>query len=78
MRWTKPKPPTEGECRLRRAFLWFPKTIDRETRWLERATWTEKAIRRRMVFPPPREIRGYSPRFYSIEWTPWGWGDVRE
>lgn len=23
-------------------FLWFPKLIDREWRWLERATWEEK------------------------------------
>jgi hypothetical protein len=35
MRWTQPK---HGEHRQRRVFLWFPRTLNRETRWLEMAT----------------------------------------
>lgn len=33
--------PKEGDLRARRGFLFLPKTIGRETRWLERAYWTE-------------------------------------
>lgn len=36
MRW---KQPLEGQRDVRRSFLWWPKTIDGETRWLERASW---------------------------------------
>lgn len=38
MKWTKP---TFGDERTKTAFLIFPKTIRRETRWLERASWLE-------------------------------------
>lgn len=31
-----------GQLRERTWFLIFPKTINGETRWLEKATWTEK------------------------------------
>lgn len=34
--------PTPNQLRIRRAFLWSPKTIMKERRWLERASWTEK------------------------------------
>ncbi len=34
-------PPEEGEHRKRSGFLYFPKTIDYQTRWLERASWDE-------------------------------------
>lgn len=34
--------PQEGERRVRRAFLWWPRTIGNETRWLERAAWVEE------------------------------------
>jgi len=39
MRWELPK---DGEKRKRTKFLWFPMTLDSETRWLERTTWIEK------------------------------------
>ena len=45
MKWTlKPyRPhPTMGTRRTVTKFLWFPKCISRECRWLERATWTEE------------------------------------
>jgi hypothetical protein len=32
---------THGEARRRRAFLFFPKTIENQTRWFEFATWQE-------------------------------------
>ena len=30
------------EVRIRNKFLWFPKTITSQTRWLEYAVWEEK------------------------------------
>ena len=38
MRWVRP---TDGAVRYKTAFLWYPKTIGVETRWLERARWRE-------------------------------------
>jgi len=33
--------PLIGQTRVVTKFLWFPKTINKETRWLEKASWTE-------------------------------------
>lgn len=41
MRWKRLRP-ADGTTRERRAFLWRPKTIGGETRWLETAQWEEK------------------------------------
>ena len=38
--WVKP-----GDERTKRAFLFLPRWIGEELRWLERATWREVAIR---------------------------------
>ena len=43
MRWKHDPPPKKGETRTVTRFLWFPKRIGRETRWLEVASWTERA-----------------------------------
>jgi hypothetical protein len=37
--------PNLGDTREVRAFLWLPKRINGETRWLERAVWEESYIR---------------------------------
>lgn len=39
MRWAKKPPPRPGHREAVTRFLWFPLTIQGETRWLERATW---------------------------------------
>lgn len=39
MRWAKA--PFTGE-RTRTGFLWLPRCIDGDVRWLERATWDER------------------------------------
>ncbi len=39
MRWREPR---DGDTRVRRGFLLFPKTISGETRWLEWARWQER------------------------------------
>lgn len=44
MRWgVKPEQFKPGDKRYCRKFLWLPKTIAGETRWLEKAEWTEVA-----------------------------------
>jgi hypothetical protein len=35
--------PKAGERVARTGFLWMPKTIGLETKWLERATWIDQA-----------------------------------
>jgi hypothetical protein len=42
MRWTDPPVPKPGETRIVKKFLWFPKKIGKETRWLEFASWVEE------------------------------------
>lgn len=45
MRWNErpaKQGPVDGEMRSRTGFLIFPKTIDGQTRWLERASWNER------------------------------------
>ena len=43
MRFSHAKP-FRGERRFVRRFLWFPKRIGNETRWLESAAWNEEYI----------------------------------
>ena len=47
MRWKlKPKILLEiGDTRIKNRFLFFPKTIKLERRWLERATWQQVIVR---------------------------------
>jgi len=40
---TKPDPP-EGTTRIVKGFLFFPKHLNGQTRWLEIATWKKEAI----------------------------------
>jgi hypothetical protein len=42
MRWSDPKTPKLRDFRERTGFLWWPKRINGETRWLERAQWTQR------------------------------------
>lgn len=46
MRWKKKMKPkyVEGHKRTVTRFLWIPKTIGHETRWLETASWVEKFV----------------------------------
>lgn len=45
MKWYDPKPPRIGDQRVVTKFLWFPKNINGENRWLERASWVESWVR---------------------------------
>jgi hypothetical protein len=44
VRWNKPPPPSLFDTRRREGFLFFPKRIENEVRWWERAAWIERAF----------------------------------
>lgn len=60
MRW---KRPAQGEGRTKTAFLFFPKEIGGETRWLQKATWLEE-----VMYYGPRDVQKI---------THWEWVAVR-
>ncbi len=61
MRSVAPLPPRLGEMRRRAGFLFLPKTIGRETRWLEWAAWDDIWSERLVTSLPVRD------------WRPWAW-----
>jgi len=64
MRWAEPvvAPPKDGDQRECSAFLFFPKTINGETRWLERARWLQ-------VYTQEEDDLGpYCGRWSAIRW----------
>ena len=52
--------PEINDLRTRESFLLFPKRIMDETRWLEKAIWTEKYLE--------RIIEELSPTWVPIRW----------
>lgn len=42
MKWIRKPLPNLGDRRQRSGFLWLPKRIGNEIRWLERACWIEE------------------------------------
>lgn len=42
MRWPERRKTQTGDTRIRAKFLLLPKTVNGETRWLEKATWLEE------------------------------------
>ena len=58
----EPVEPEVGNVRLQEAFLLLPKRILNETRWLERAVWTEKYLE---LTSKEAEV-----------WVPTDWGNV--
>ena len=48
MRWPEKRSPKDGDRRHRRGFLFWPKCIAHEWRWLEWAEWTEEYWHRSM------------------------------
>lgn len=43
---------TAGSTRIRRGFLWMPRTIQGQTRWLEGAMWEQIVIQGYGSFQP--------------------------
>lgn len=56
MRWFDSE--KEGTLRLCEGFLWFPKKIENETRWLENTRWVQRCF---------RSVRG------TLYWADWEW-----
>lgn len=44
MKWYTKREPYEGMIIFKSRFLWLPKRIGNQSRWLEKATWAEKYI----------------------------------
>ncbi len=65
MRWNKSKNPINKEERRVTRFLFFPKTINNETRWLETTTFIQICI-----YFDPDWSDGYNK-------TAWHWIDLR-
>lgn len=72
-----------GDERIIESFLWFPKCIDNEWRWLEFARWREKTI-----YYNPQPIPSFKPmmpkeetvcfRWVTVEWIDGGTFDNEE
>jgi hypothetical protein len=58
MKFISQPPPQDGDIRTRSAFLWFPKEIGLEMRWLERASWYERYIMPDLS-PYPHRVLGW-------------------
>jgi hypothetical protein len=62
MRWDKKKRPVEGERRIKRKFLWFPKCLKGQYRWMETAEWVVEAYY----------------RDWGLYWRPIAWVDSED
>lgn len=74
MRWNSHTPPPAklGDLVFKRGFLFFPKKINGETRWLENAEWVEQCVLPRLV------LQGESLRSSYLDWKPIRWADQPE
>jgi len=61
--------PEEGDERIVDGFLWFPKYLDREWRWLEHAKWLQIVRRLTQIVPDS----GYSPGQTYLSWCDTEW-----
>lgn len=61
MRWSN-KQYQEGDQRIRKKFLWFPKTLKGQTRWLE----TARILQRREIAVDM--IGGPCPEWVDTNW----------
>jgi hypothetical protein len=65
MKWPVKPDPKEGDLRHKTRFLFFPKTIDRQARWLELATWAEEC--RIVTYRLPKS------NWTELVWIPISW-----
>ena len=56
----------EGETRIKSGFLFLPKEINYEWRWLEKAKWEETVIK-------TGNVARYSPCPYMLIWAATQW-----
>jgi len=65
------KQPKEGATRVKSGFLWLPKYIKGEWRWLETATWKQVRMRRWYAVPdvPSHERMQTYLKWVNINWV---------
>lgn len=70
MRWTNhsAKITEIGDTRFKHKFLWWPKTINGQGRWLEFAAYKQTYTEYKVYIPDSR-IPYDSARWIDIEWT---------
>lgn len=79
MQWKRavePKLPL-GVERMRFGFLWLPKTIDLETRWLERACWTERYVVETLTVGLTLGVNVWQPMPLPKVWRAVRWNRLR-
>lgn len=73
MRWQSNKkpiiPPVLGSIKTVYKFLWWPKTIDNETRWLEYSVWTEQYQNKKIYIGLDYDLHEHIVQ----EWIPIKW-----
>jgi hypothetical protein len=65
MRWDCKPLPTEGDIKIKKKFLLFPKNIDCETRWLEFVEYEQKYERCYYYYQ--------GNRYYNLQWVNKRW-----
>lgn len=62
--------PKEGDTRTKDGFLWLPKKLGNEWRWLEYAKWKQRCMKLTSLVP---EGGIYSPGQYHLSWVSTEW-----
>jgi len=77
MRWND-KPSIEvGDRRERNRFLWFPKSISGETRWLEHGQWIEVYSDVDVaIFKVGTTVINPTVEYATTKWRPVSWVEV--
>ena len=57
----------DGSTRIRTKFLWLPKKVDNERRWLEVATWKEVFVERDYSNYAKPKFDFWNPRYWIDE-----------
>lgn len=71
MKWRhKPEPQHRpGDYRTIKFFLWLPRTIEPDTRWMERATIKQVLVRRRLGSQMPGGYATDTEAWLDCEWV---------
>jgi hypothetical protein len=72
MKWKNQNGASKDAKRIVTRFLFLPKSVGDETRWLERATWEEKSV---PFYSWVGGLHGFSKEPTSFEWEPVRWID---
>lgn len=64
--------PQEGETRICKAYLWLPKRIGDEWRWLETATWRQEYRALHVLVPERNCLNSWT----TLHWVDTEWISV--